>query len=285
MSLPVKARRIIHTIHAVRDIGTCRGLYQDVLGGAVFNEGYEPHADRDHALLYAADHMIEPMAPRDPAALDKSFARWIDKHGEGWHSFEIKVDNAAEAAEALKAAGCQLVETPYPVFFFVRPASTGGVLFEVCEQPMTNDPADRPNWNPGWAEGLPCGLLRLDHIACVVHDMDAAMRFFTQWLDGQVLADEALASPQAVRRVMLSLGGTKVALIAPDDPAIGPLGAFLNRPTGGIYALVWAVEDEARAKAAFERRNLRIVDTDCVGGAFAIDPADFQGARQEFRSI
>ncbi len=283
MATPVKARRIIHTIHAVADIDACRRKYQDVFGGIVFNEGYEPTTDRNHALLYAADHMIEPMAPRDATTTDKGFARWLDRHGEGWHSFEIKVDDAAEAAAALKAGGCELIETPYPVFFFVRPQSTGGILFEVCERPMANDPADRPNWNPAWGAGMACGLLRLDHIACVVQDIEPALHFFTSLIDGELLSDEQVETPQPARRALVRIGGTDVAILAPDDCDTGPLGAFLSRPTGGIYALVWDVEDESRAKRAFEERGLHTTTAECIGGGFAIAPADFQGARHEFK--
>jgi catechol 2,3-dioxygenase-like lactoylglutathione lyase family enzyme len=279
----VKARRIIHSIHAVSDIDLCRRKYQDVFGAIVFNEGYEPSTDRNHALLYAADHMIEPMAPRDATTTDKGFARWLDKHKEGWHSFEIKVDDAVAATASLKAGGCELIETPYPVFFFVRPTSTGGILLEVCEKPMVNDPAERPNWNPGWAAGMPSGLVRLEHIACVVRDVDAALHFFTQLIDGELLSDEQISTPQPARRALVRIGGTDVAIIAPADPDTGPLGAFLSRPTGGVYALVWAVEDEDQAKKFFEQKGLNTTVGDCVGGSFAIAPADFQGARHEFR--
>lgn len=282
MTLPIKARRIIHTIHAVAEIDPARHQYQDVLGGLAFSEGYEPSADRDMALLYVTDHMVEPMAPRDPGATDKSFAKWLARYGEGWHSFEIKVDSAPEAAAALEAARCRVLKSPYPVFFFVHAESTGGILLEACEVPMRNDPHDRRNWNPGWAEGLPSGLLRLDHIACVVRDLAPALRFFTELIDGEVLADERLTMPQPARRVMLRIGDTRVALIAPDDADTGPLGAFLARPNSGIYALVWQVEDQARARADFAAKNLVLVDLGCVGGQFAIDPADFRGARHEF---
>lgn len=63
---PIAVSRLIHTIHIVRDIGPTRMQYQDVLGGLVFAEGYLPPEDRDMALLYVADYMIEPMAPRHP---------------------------------------------------------------------------------------------------------------------------------------------------------------------------------------------------------------------------
>ena len=61
----IPVRRVLHTIHAVRDVHVARKLYQDVFGAIAFAERYHAGEDRDMALLYAADHMIEPMAPAD----------------------------------------------------------------------------------------------------------------------------------------------------------------------------------------------------------------------------
>jgi 4-hydroxyphenylpyruvate dioxygenase-like putative hemolysin len=282
-SAPVKVSRIIHTIHAVEDIDAARHLYQDSFGAVVFSEGYEPFADRDMALAYVTNHMIEPMAPRNPADESKSFARYLKRYGQGWHSFELKVESAADAAAKLEAAGCTLIKAPYPVFFFVKAESTGGVLLEVCEVPMRNDPYDRPNWNPRWGEVLACGLLKLDHIACVVHEIEKPLHFFTQLVDGEILSDDHIEVPQAGRRLLIRVGDTNIAFIAPDDANAGPLGAYLSQVNSGIYALVWQVEDEARAIADFEAKGLGVVRSDCVGGGFAIDPANFYDARHEFR--
>jgi catechol 2,3-dioxygenase-like lactoylglutathione lyase family enzyme len=249
-ALPIRAERIIHTIHAVRDMDGSRLQYQDVLGGLVFAEGYEPTADRDMALLYVRDHMIEPMAPRNPDVVDKGFAKWIARYGEGWHSFEIKVADAPAAAEALEAAGCKLIKSAYPVFFFVRAESTGGVLLEVCERSMPNDPYDRPGWDPAGLGVHPNGIIGLDHISCVVPDVEASVRFFTQMVDGEVLKDGRTAHG---RCVMLRIGDTRAAFTQPDGDHFDE---FLARPHGGIYALVWQVEDEARSRAEFERQGL-----------------------------
>jgi catechol 2,3-dioxygenase-like lactoylglutathione lyase family enzyme len=274
--LPVKASRIIHTIHAVRDMDGARLQYQDALGGLVFAEGYEPTADRDMALLYVRDHMIEPMAPRNPDVTDKGFAKWLARYGEGWHSFEIKVDDAPAAAEALEAAGCKLIKSAYPVFFFVRAESTGGILLEVCERPMPNDPYDRPGWNPAGLGVHASGILGLDHIACVVPDVEASVRFFMEMVNGELVEDGRSAHG---RRVMLRIGDTRVAFIQPDGDAFAE---FLARPHGGIYALVWRVENEAQARAEFVRQGLSLVTDACAGGSFAIDPAQFRNARHEF---
>jgi catechol 2,3-dioxygenase-like lactoylglutathione lyase family enzyme len=283
MPAPIHVPRIIHTIHATTDIYGCRLLYQDALGGLVFAENYFPAEDRDCALLYVTDHMIEPMAPRHPHDMEKPFARMTKKIGQAFHSFELKVEDGKAASQAFKDAGCR-VASDYGVFFFVRPESTGGVLLEVCETAMPNDPYERGNWDPAVGAGHGCGVVGLDHIACVTGDMDAVLRFFTELVDGQVTSDERVEMPQPARRVVIRLGDTDIAFFQPDDPAAGPLGAFLGKAQNGIYALVWQVADAARAKAHFTGGllKLRLTEQDCVSSGFAIEPEDFFGGRHEF---
>ena len=278
----IPVSRIIHTIHATTDIYRCRLLYQDALGGLVFAENYFPAEDRDCALLYVANHMIEPMAPRSPEDMTKPYARMAAKIGQAFHSFELKVTDGKAASQAFRDAGA-VVASDYGVFFFVKPESTGGVLLEVCETAMPNDPYDRAG---GWGEQVGTGhassVLRLDHIACVTREIDKAVHFFTEVVDGAVLADERTQLPQPGRRVLLRIGDTRVAFIQPDDGEGGALGDFLNRPQNGIYALVWQVADAGQARAHFDRLSLRQTGEGCVSPGFAILPEDFLGARHEF---
>ncbi|MBW8783164.1 MAG: lactoylglutathione lyase [Novosphingobium sp.] len=278
----IAVSRIIHTIHATTDIYGCRLLYQHALGGLVFAENYFPAEDRDAALLYVTNHMVEPMAPRDPANLDKPFARMTAKIGQAFHSFEIKVADGKAASQAFRDAGAKTA-SDYGFFFFVRPESTGGVLLEVCEVPMPNDPYDRRGWGPEVGQGHASGVLRLDHIACVTADVEAALRFFTGSCDGEVVADARTELPQSARRVLVRIGDTHVAFLQPDDTGSGPLGAFLRKQQNGIYALVWQVEDAERAGAHFtDKCQLRLTQEACVSAGFAIEPDDFYGARHEF---
>ena len=76
-------------------------------------------------------------------------------------------------------------------------------------------------------------------------------------LDGELLADQRICTPQPGRRVLVRLADTKVAFIKPDDPNNGPLGNFLTPPSSGVYALVWRVEDEAMAESFFQKNGLR----------------------------
>jgi catechol 2,3-dioxygenase-like lactoylglutathione lyase family enzyme len=277
----VKVRRIIHTIHAVTDIATCRAQYLDLLGGLIFAEGYFEAEDRDMALLYVADHMLEPMSPRDPARLEKHFARYLHRYGPGFHSFEIKVDDGPAVAGKLKEHGCKL-SAEYGFFFYVRQESTGGILLEVCERPMPNDPYERGNFRPEWAGRHATTLEGLDHIACVVPDVARALAFFTELLDGELLADERMALPQPGRRILVRLADTRVAFIQPDDAEQGPLAEFLEPPTSGIYSLVWRVGDAEAAQRFFHGKGLSTTREACVSGGFAIDPRDFSSARHEF---
>lgn len=281
----VKVSRIIHTIHATHDLYACRLLYQDALGGLVFAENYFPAEDRDCALLYVANHMVEPMAPRTPDDMSKPFARLTSKIGQSFHSFELKVANGKEASQAFRDAGAT-VASDYGVFFFVKTESTGGVLLEVCETPMPNDPYDRPGgWGPQVGVGHASSVLRLDHIACVTRDIDKALHFFTEVVDGAMISDERTDLPQPGRRVLVRIGDTHVAFIQPDDMGSGPLGAFLGKPQNGIYALVWGIADEAQARAHFDKLKLRRTGEGCVSPGFAIDPRDFLGARHEFVAV
>lgn len=282
MAARIPVSRIIHTIHAVGDIHAARALYQDALGGLVFAENYFPAEDRDAALLYVTDHMVEPMAPRHVDDLAKPFARQFARIGQAFHSFEIKVADGKAASAAFREAGCT-VASDYGVFFFVKPESTGGVLLEVCELPMPNDPWERDNWDPRVGAGHHCTVSGLDHIACVTADIDAALRFFTEVVDGELLDDARTNLPQPGRRVLVRLGDTRVAWVQPDDTRAGPLGTFLQRAQNGIYALVWKVADADRASAHFAGKlQLRLTAEGCISRGFAIVPEDFLGARHEF---
>lgn len=280
----IVVRRMLHTIHAVRDVHAARKLYQDVFGAIAFAERYHAQEDRDMALLYAADHMIEPMAPRRPDDHDTTFSRYLAKFGEGFHSFELRIDDAVAAAKLCQERGLEL-STVYPTFFFVRPPGTGGVLVELCGKPLENDPKDNRGWRDDWILGHPSSLARLDHIACIVQDLDAARRFFFDVLDGELLSDERSALPQPCRRVLLRLGDTRITLIAADEPTEGLIGDYFSRPASGVYALVWQVENLDTARDYFRSRDLKLIEPALADEGFAIDPNSMSGARHEFVAV
>jgi len=138
----IKVKRIDHVAIAVAD----RDASATSLG-ALF--GLEPGA-REHVASQATDvaflhaghaggadagqAALELCAPRGNAALDRFLAR----RGPGLHHVCFAVEDLPAALAALKAAGVRLIdETPRPgarghQVAFLHPASTGGVLFELC---------------------------------------------------------------------------------------------------------------------------------------------------------
>lgn len=277
----IAVSRLVHTIHCVPDVSAAKQLYMQALGAITFAEGYHAGEDRDMALMYVADHMVEPMAPRTHES-DATFARYLRKYGPGFHSIEFKLADAVDAAARCKAAGVVLT-TEYDTFFFVHPRSTGGVVVEACDIPMGNDPFDYRGWNPDWVEGHPSALRRLSYVACGTRDLDAAIRFFTEVLDGEVVARDRITAPEPAERVFIRVADGLFAFMRPEAGGAGPLSDFLAGPNSGVYALVWRIDDVERAKAWFSRLKLA-TGPDGLDGALALSRDAMLGARHEFET-
>ena len=90
------------------------------------------------ATLPAGDSSIELLAP---AAPDSPISRFLEKRGPGLHHIALRVPDLEAAVERLRAAGARLLNPPRPgagghLYVFVHPASTGGVLLELIQEPL-----------------------------------------------------------------------------------------------------------------------------------------------------
>ena len=135
----IKVKRIDHVAIAVSD---CDGASQSL--GALFGlvPGAREHVavqKTDVAFLHAGpaasdDTALELIAPAGNEAL----GRFLDKRGPGLHHICFEVHDLPAALAELKAAGVRLIdEAPRlgargHLVAFLHPASTGGVLFELC---------------------------------------------------------------------------------------------------------------------------------------------------------
>jgi methylmalonyl-CoA/ethylmalonyl-CoA epimerase len=144
----IKVQRIDHVAIAVPDrdeasrrlvqlFGLCEGVRETV-----------SDQKTDVAFLHAGDAVpaeasaqgrdeataIELVAPAGNAGLD----RFLASRGPGLHHVCFEVDDLPGTLRELKAAGVRLLdEAPRPgarghMVAFLHPASTGGVLFELC---------------------------------------------------------------------------------------------------------------------------------------------------------
>jgi len=133
----IKVKRIDHVAIAVRDRdGSCDAL-ASLFGLHPGAREHVPGQKTDVAVLHAdaaGEAAVELIAPAGNEGLE----RFLTKRGPGLHHICFEVDDLPATLASLKAAGVRLIDdVPRPgarghQVAFLHPASTGGVLFELC---------------------------------------------------------------------------------------------------------------------------------------------------------
>jgi len=91
-------------------------------------------------------------------------------------------------------------------------------------------------------------LKRLDHVAVVVRDTDAAIGHFSGMLGLEVVSSEVLLEPR-LRLTYLDLGNTLLQLVEPLD-ADSAVATALAETGEGLHHLCFAVDSVAEAATA-----------------------------------
>jgi methylmalonyl-CoA epimerase len=131
---------IDHIGIAVKSIAQARQIYE-ALGMHVVHEETVEHEHVRTAMIPAGDARIELLEPTTP---DSPVGRFLAKRGEGLHHVALHVDDISAALETLKAQGAHLISEDIQIgagghfYFFVHPSSTGGVLLEICQDPVSD---------------------------------------------------------------------------------------------------------------------------------------------------
>lgn len=134
--------RIDHLGIAVKSIAAAR-IFYEALGLRITHQETVPHEGVHTAMLPMRDCRIELL---EPLSDDTTVGRFIAKRGEGLHHIALHVDDINATLAQLRAKGVRLVSENIQtgagghLYFFVHPASAGGVLLEICQDP----PADEP---------------------------------------------------------------------------------------------------------------------------------------------
>ncbi|HEY4393488.1 MAG TPA: VOC family protein [Polyangia bacterium] len=133
----IKVKRIDHVAIAVADRDASAASLGALFGLRAGPREHVAAQATDVAFLYTDggdEAALELCAPRGNAALE----RFLAQRGPGLHHVCFAVEDLPAALAELKAAGVRLIdETPRPgarghQVAFLHPASTGGVLFELC---------------------------------------------------------------------------------------------------------------------------------------------------------
>lgn len=136
----IEASGVNHIGIAVRSLEEHRAYYEDVLG-AVYEGAEEVASQKVRVAFYRLGGGPSPVRLEllEPTSPDSPVARFLEKRGEGVHHIAYTVDDLEERLRALGEAGVRRIdEQPRPGahgtrIAFLHPASTGGVLTELCE--------------------------------------------------------------------------------------------------------------------------------------------------------
>jgi len=129
--------RIEHIGIAVRNLDEAIHFYENVLG--LHCTGIEEVSDQavKTAFFAVGETRVELLESTNP---DGPVARFIGKKGEGVHHISFLVQNLSKALEELESKGVRLVDkeprrgAEGVNVAFLHPASTHGVLIELCER-------------------------------------------------------------------------------------------------------------------------------------------------------
>jgi methylmalonyl-CoA/ethylmalonyl-CoA epimerase len=130
---------IDHLGIAVKDLDQAKKLYEQ-LGLRIVSEETVEHEKVRVAMIPVGQSRIELLEATDD---DSPIARFIARRGEGIHHIALHVPNISEAVEQLKKDGVRFISEDIKVgagghlYVFVHPSSAGGVLLEICQDPVT----------------------------------------------------------------------------------------------------------------------------------------------------
>jgi methylmalonyl-CoA epimerase len=109
------------------------------------------------------------------------------------------------------------------------------------------------------------GLGAIHHVAVVVRDLDAAVRFYHDTLGLDLDAVVPIPS-DGVRIAFLPVGSSRIELVEPVDPSTG-VARFLASRGEGFHHVCFEVPDIAAALARLEASGVELIDRAARGGA------------------
>ena len=131
--------KVDHLGIAVKSISQARKFYEQ-LGMHVVSEEVVEHENVRAAMVPVGESRFELL---EATSEDSAIARFISKRGEGLHHVAVHVNDISAAFEELRSQGVRLISDEIKVgagghlYFFVHPSATGGVLLELCQDPIS----------------------------------------------------------------------------------------------------------------------------------------------------
>lgn len=131
--------KVDHLGIAVKNISEARKFYEQ-LGMHVISEEVVEHEQVRAAMVPVGETRFELL---EGTSNDSAITRFIAKRGEGLHHVAVHVNDISATFEDLKRRGVRLISDEIKIgagghlYIFVHPSATGGVLLELCQDPIS----------------------------------------------------------------------------------------------------------------------------------------------------
>jgi len=128
---------IDHVAIAVHDLDSAIEYYRAAFGAEVEHREVVESDGVEEALIKVGESYIQLTTATRP---DSPIAKFLERRGEGLHHVGYRVDDVAEALEAMIAAGATPIDkTPRPgsrgtTVAFVHPKGSFGTLIELVQE-------------------------------------------------------------------------------------------------------------------------------------------------------
>ena len=128
---------IDHVAIAVHDLDAALEYYKSTFGASLAHRERIERDGVEEALIAVADSYIQLVSPIRP---DSPVAKFLERKGEGLHHVGYRVEDCAEALQAVRDAGGTLIdEEPRPgsrgtTVAFVHPRGAFGTLIELVQE-------------------------------------------------------------------------------------------------------------------------------------------------------
>lgn len=129
--------RVEHIGIAVKELSVSVPLFEKLLNTVVYKTEIVPGEKVRTAFLMQGSTKVELLESSDP---DGVIARYVKKHGEGFHHIAFEVSDLYSEMARLEAEGFQLLNkvpkegADNKLVCFLHPKTTNGVLIELCQE-------------------------------------------------------------------------------------------------------------------------------------------------------
>lgn len=130
-------KKLEHIGIAVKDLGKSEVLFEKLLNTSSYKREEVASEGVITSFFRIGEIKIELLAATNP---DSPIAKFIDKKGEGIHHLAFESDSINDELEHLNNEGIELVHqrpkdgADNKEIAFLHPKSTGGVLWELCQE-------------------------------------------------------------------------------------------------------------------------------------------------------